>query len=159
MRRNQTIINLRDRPLYPRPSYSSRHLKPIEYPRPILSYFVIAGALLYCAVYLVNGLYELRPIRSAAATPLHLERTKAVPILTAPEVPAPDMSSEDVRFAEADVDVPHANPARTSEPMKVAAKAPQKKKKIQIVAKPKEQDGLQAFAFSFADHRMHEGRF
>jgi len=103
VRRNQTIINLYDRPLYPRPSYSSRHLNPIEYPRPILSYLVITGALFYCAIYLVSGLYERRPVRLETA-PAKLERADAVPILSAPEAPAPDMSSEDVRFAAADVD-------------------------------------------------------
>jgi hypothetical protein len=100
--RNQTIINLYDRPLYPRPSYSSRHLNPIEYPRPILSYLVVTGALLYCAIYLVSGLCERRPVRLETAA-AKLERADAVPILRAPEAPAPDMSSEDVRFAAADV--------------------------------------------------------
>ena len=157
MRRNQTIIHLRDRPLYPRPSYSSRHLKPIEYPRPILSYLVVAAASLYCAVYLVSGLYERRPVRLETA-PAKLERADAVPILRAPEAPAPDMSSEDVRFAAADVDVSHAHPAKTPEATKIAVKAPQKKK-VHIVAKPKEQDGLQAYAFSFAGPRTHDGGF
>ena len=158
VRRNLTIINLRDRPLYPRPSYSSRHLNPIEYPRPIRSYFVLTGALLYCAIYLVSGLCEQRPAASATA-PSHLQRTAAVPVLTAPEAPAPDMSSEDVRLAEADVDVRHANSAKTPEPMKIAAKAPPKKTKVHIVAKPKEkeEDGRQTFAFSFAGHPMQNG--
>jgi len=66
--------------------------------------------------------------------------------LSAPEALAPDMSSNDVRFAEADVDLSHANPAKMPEPVKVAAKAFPKKRKVHIVAKPKEneQDGLQA---------------
>jgi hypothetical protein len=155
VRRNQTIINLYDQPLYPRPSYSSRHLDPIEYPRPILSYLVVTGALLYCAVYLVSGLGERRPVRLETA-PAQLERADAVPILRAPEAPAPDMSSEDVRFAAADVAVSHEHPAKTPEVTKIAVKAPQKKK-IQIVAKPKEQGGLQAYAFSFAGPRTHDG--
>ena len=154
MRRNQ-IINLYDQPLYPRPSYSSRHLNPIEYPRPILSYLVVTGALLYCAIYLVSGLYERRPVRLETA-PAKFEQAAAVPILRAPEAPAPDMFSEDVRFAAADVAVSHANPAKTAEPTKIAVKAPQKRK-VHIVAKPKEQDGLQAYAFSFAGSRTHDG--
>jgi hypothetical protein len=159
--RNQTIINLRDKPLYPRPSYSSRHLNPIEYPRPVLSYLVLAGALLYCAVYLASGLCDWRSVPSATAAS-HLERGKAVPVLTAPEAPAPDMSSDDVRFAAADVDVRHANPVQTTEPVKTAAKAPPKKRKVHIVAKPKEpkeEGGWQTYAFSFADHRTHNGGF
>jgi hypothetical protein len=155
--RNQTIINLYDRPLYPRPSYSSRHLNPIEYPRPILSYLVVTGALLYCAIYLVSGLCERRPV-GLETVPAKLERADAVPILRAPEAPAPDMSSEDVRFAAADVNVSHANPDKTPEPTKITVKAPQKRK-VHIVAKPKEQDGLQAYAFSFADPRTHDGGF
>ena len=155
MRRNQTIINLYDRPLYPRPSYSSRNLNPIKYPRSTLSCLVVTGALLYCAVYLVSGLYERRPVRVEAA-PAKLERADAVPILSVPEAPAPDMSSEDVRFAAADADVSHASPAKTPEATKIAVKAPQKKK-VHIVAKPKEQDGLQAYAFSFAGPRTHDG--
>ena len=157
MHRNQTIINLYDRPLYPRPSYSSRNLNPIEYTRPIRSYLVVAGALLYCAVYLVSGLCEQRPVRLETA-PAKLERADAVPILRAPGAPAPDMSSEDVRFAAADADVLYANPAKTPEPTKIAVKAPQKRK-VHIVAKPKEQDGLQAYAFSFAGPRTHDGGF
>jgi hypothetical protein len=157
VRRNQTIINLYDRPLYPRPSYSSRHLNPIEYPRPTLSYLVVTGALLYCAVYLVSGLCEQRPVRLETA-PAKLERADAVPILSAPEAPAPDMSSEDVRFAAADVAVPHAHSAKTPEPTKIAVKAPQKRK-VHVVAKPKEQDGLQAYAFSFAGPQTHDGGF
>jgi hypothetical protein len=155
VRRNQTIINLYDRPLYPRPSYSSRHLKPIEYPRPILSYLVVTGALLYCAVYLVSGLSERRPARLETA-PAKLERAGAVAILSAPEAPAPDMSSEDVRFAAADAAVSHAHADKAPEPTKIAVKAPQKTK-VPIVAKPKEQDGLQAYAFSFAGSRTHDG--
>jgi hypothetical protein len=80
-----------------------------------------------------------------------------VPILTVPQAPAPDMSSEDVRFAEADADIPHASPATTPEPARIAAKAPPKKRKVHIVAKATEQDGLQAYVFSFADHRTHDG--
>jgi hypothetical protein len=157
VRRNQTIINLYDQPLYSRPSYSSRHLKPIEYPRPVLSRLVVAAALLYCAIYLASGLYDRRPVRLEPA-PAKLERADAVPILRAPEAPAPDMSSEDVRFAAADADVSHANPAKTPEPTKIAVKAPHKRK-VHIVAKPKEQDGLQAYAFSFAGQRTHDGSF
>jgi hypothetical protein len=157
VRRNQTIINLYDQPLYPRPSYSSRHLNPIEYPRPILSYLVVTGALLYCAVYLASGLWERRPVRSETA-PAKLERADAVPILRAPEAPAPDMSSDDVRLAAADVEVSHANPAKTPEATKIAVKASHKRK-VHIVAKPKERDGLQAYAFSFADPRTHDGGF
>ena len=160
VRRNQTIINLYDQPLYPRPSYSSRHLNPIEYPRPILSYLVATGALLYCAIYLiylVSGLYERRPVRLETA-PAKLDRADAVPILRAPEAPAPNMSSQDVRFAAADVAVSHAHPAKTPEATKIAVKAPQKRK-VHIVAKPKEQDGLQAYAFSFAGPRTHDGGF
>ena len=156
MRRNATIINLYDRPLYPRPSYASRHLNPIKYPRPTLSYLVVAGALLYCAVYLVSGLGGRLPVPREMARPT-LERAEAVPILIAPKAPAPDMSSDDVRLAKADADILHASPATA----KVAAKAPQKKRKIHIIAKPKEeeQNGLQTYAFSFADHRMHDGGF
>jgi hypothetical protein len=155
VRRNQTIINLYDQPLYPRPSYSSRHLNPIEYPRPILSYLVVMGALLYCAVYLVSGLWERRPVRLVTA-PVKLERAAAVPILRAPEAPTPDMSSEDVRFAAADVAVSQPHPVQAPEATKIAVKAPQKRK-IHIVAKPKQQDGLQAYAFSFAGPRTHDG--
>ena len=157
MRRNQTIINLYDQPLYPRQSYSSRHLIPIEFPRPILSYLVVTGALLYCAVYLVSGLCERHPVRLETAA-AKLERADAVPILSAPEAPAPDMSSEDVRFAAADAAVSHANPVKAPAPTKIAVKAPQKRK-VHIVAKPKEQDGLQAYAFSFAGPRTHDGGF
>jgi hypothetical protein len=159
VRRNPTIINLYDRPLYARPSYSSRHLKPIEYPRPILSRLVVAGALLYCAVYLVSGWYERPPVPPPPAPPT-LERAGFVPIIITPGAPAPDMSSADVRFAAADADTPHASPMTTPEPAKIAAKAPPKKRKIHIVAKPKEeQDGLQTYAFSFVDHRTHDGGF
>ena len=160
VRRNPTIINLYDRPLYPRPSYSGRHLNPIEYPRPTLSYLVIAGALLYCAVYLASGLGERRLV-APEPTPPTLERADAVPILTAPEAPAPDMSSADVRFAAADANSSHVKPATTPEPAKIADNAPQKKRRVHIVAKPKEpeQDGLQAYAFSFAGPRTHDGGF
>jgi hypothetical protein len=147
VRRNPTIINLYDRPSFPRPSYSSRHLKPIEYPRPLWSYLVVAAALLYCAVYLAL---------------LAHQRTGAVPILIAPEAPAPDMSSKDVRLAGADADAARASRVATSEPAKIAAKAPPslpRKRKIHIVAKPKEENGSQAFAFSFADHRTHDAGF
>jgi hypothetical protein len=162
VKRTLTIINLRDRPLYPRPSYSSRHLKPIEHPRPILSYFVIAGALLYCAVYLLSGLSERRAVLPTPAPPT-LARAAIVPILTTPEAPAPDMSSADVRFAEADAKLQHANPEK--EPAKIAAKVVPKKRKVHIVATPvakpreEEPDGWQAYAFSFADHRSHDGGF
>ena len=165
MRRNQTtIIHLRDQPLYPRPSYSSRHLHPIEHPRSRLSTIVVAGALLYCIVYLVTGLFERPPVTAAKAPP-HVERAQAVPalvpVLTTPDAPAPDMSSEDVRFAAADADAPRTHPAKASEPEKLAAKAPPRKKRVHIVAKPKEQeqDGWQAFAFSFAGHRTQDGGF
>ena len=120
MRRNQTIINLYDRPLYPRPSYSSRHLNPIEYPRPVLSYLVVAGGVLYCAIYLVNGLSERRPVRLEAAA-AKLERADAVPIPRASEAPAPDMASENVRFAAADAPVSHTHAAKTSEAPKIHA--------------------------------------
>jgi hypothetical protein len=40
----------------------------------------------------------------------------------------------------------------------MTVKAPQKRK-VHIVAKPKEQDGLQAYAFSFAGPRTHDGGF
>lgn len=157
MGRKQPIINLYDRPLYPRPSYSSRHLNPIEYPRPVLSYLVVAGGLLYCAIYLVNGLSERRTVRLEAAA-ARLERADAVPIARASEAPAPDMASEDVRFAAADAPVSHTHAAKTPEATKIAVKAPQKRK-IHIVAKPKAQDGVQAYAFSFADPRTHHGGF
>ena len=154
MQRNPTIINLYDPPLYPRPSYSSRHLKPIQYPRPVLSWLVVAAALLYCAVYLMSGLSERRPGRSQPAAPMR-ERADAVPILRAPEAPAPDMASQDVRFAEADADISHANPAT---PPKIAASTPQKKKKVHVVARPKEEEpgGRQTYAFRIADHRTHD---
>jgi hypothetical protein len=160
VRRNPTIINLYDRPSFPRPSYSSRHLKPIEYPRPLWSYLVVAAALLYCAVYLAIGWYG-RPLPAKPALLAH-QRTGAVPILIAPEAPAPDMSSKDVRLAGADADAARASRVATSEPAKIAAKAPPslpKKRKIHIVAKPKEENGSQAFAFSFADHRTHDAGF
>jgi hypothetical protein len=151
------IINLYDRPLYPRPSYSNRHLNPIEYPRPILSYLVIAGALLYCAVYLMSGLSDRRAVRLEAA-PAKLERADASQILRVSAAPAPDMSSDDVRFAAADVAVSRAHAAKTPEATKIAVTAPQKRK-VHIVAKPKVQDGLQAYAFSFADPRTHDGGY
>jgi len=154
VRRNQPIINLYDRPLYPRPSYSSRHLNPIEYPRPVLSYLVVAGGLLYCAIYLVNGLSERRPVRLEAAA-AKLERADAVPIRRASEAPAPDMASENVRFAAADARVSHTHAAKTPEATKIAANALQKRK-VHIVAKPKAQDGVQAYASSFADPRTHD---
>jgi hypothetical protein len=49
----------------------------------------------------------------------------------------------------------------TPEQAKIAAKAPPKKRKIHIVAKPKEeeQDGSQTYVFSFVDHRTHDGGF
>ena len=157
MRQKPTIINLYDRPLYPRPSYSSRNLKPIEYPRPILSRLVVKAALLYCAVYLMNGLFVRQPVRSEPAPPMHA-RADSVPILNTPQAPAPDMSSADVRFAAADA---RANPAASPEPAKLAAKAPPKK--TRVVAKPKEAkpqeeepDGGQAYAF-VADHWTHDG--
>jgi len=155
--RKQPIINLYDRPLYPPPSYSSRHLNPIEYPRPVLSCLVVAGGLLYCVIYLVNGLSERRMVRLEAAA-ARLERADAVPIARASEAPAPDMASEDVRFAAADAPVSHTHAAKTPEATKIAVKAPQKRK-IHIVAKPKAQDGVQAYAFSFADPRTHHGGF
>jgi hypothetical protein len=96
---------------------------------------LVTGALLYCAVYLVSGLWERRPVRLETA-PAKLERADAVPILRAPEAPAPDMSSEDVRFAAADVAVSQTLPAKTPEATKIAVKAPQKRK-VHIVAKPK----------------------
>ncbi len=156
MSRNR-IINLYDQPLYPRPSYSSRHLKPIEYPRPIVSYLVVTGALLYCAIYLASGLYERRPARLETA-PAKLERAAAVPILRAPQAPAPDMSSPEVRFAAADAAVSHADSAKAPEATKIAVKAPHKRK-VHVAAKPKEQDGMQAYAFSFAGPRTHDGGF
>jgi hypothetical protein len=88
-----------------------------------------------------------------------LERAAAVPILRAPEAPAPDMSSEDVRFAAADVAISRPHPVQAPEApeaTKIAVKAPQKRK-IHIVAKPKQRDGLQAYAFSFAGPRTHDG--
>jgi hypothetical protein len=63
-----------------------------------------------------------------------------------------------VRFAAADAAVSHAHSAKTPEATKIAAKPPHKKK-VHIVAKPKEPDGLQAYAFSFADPRIHDGGF
>ena len=156
MRRN-AIINLYDQPLYPRPSYSNRHLNPIEYPRPIVSYLVVTGALLYCAIYLASGLYERRPARLETA-PAKLERAAAVPILRAPQAPAPDMSSPEVRFAAADAAVSHADSAKAPEATKIAVKAPHKRK-VHVAAKPKEQDGMQAYAFSFAGPRTHDGGF
>lgn len=156
MSRNR-IINLYDQPLYPRPSYSNRHLKPIEYPRPIVSYLVVTGALLYCAIYLASGLYERRPARLETA-PAKLERAAAVPILRAPQAPAPDMSSPEVRFAAADAAVSHADSAKAPEATKIAVKAPHKRK-VHVAAKPKEQDGMQAYAFSFAGPRTHDGGF
>jgi len=155
--RRNAIINLYDQPLYPRPSYSSRHLKPIEYPRPILSYLIVTGALLYCAIYLASGLYERRPARLETA-PAKLERAAAVPILRAPQAPAPDMSSPEVRFAAADAAVSHADSAKAPEATKIAVKAPHKRK-VHVAAKPKEQDGMQAYAFSFAGPRTHDGGF
>src|SRR5262249_47038822 len=97
----------------------------------------------------------------SVTAPPHLESAAAVPVLTTSQAPAPDMSSDDVRFAEADVDAPRAASAQAPEPMKIAAKAPPKKKKVHIVAKPKEheQDGWQAFAFSFAGHRTQDDGF
>jgi len=151
------IINLYDQPLYPRPSYSNRHLNPIEYPRPIVSYLVVTGALLYCAIYLASGLYERRPARLETA-PAKLERAAAVPILRAPQAPAPDMSSPEVRFAAADAAVSHADSAKAPEATKIAVKAPHKRK-VHVAAKPKEQDGMQAYAFSFAGPRTHDGGF
>jgi len=82
--------------------------------------------------------------------------------LTVPEALAPDMSSDDVRFAEADVDARHVNSAKTPEPVKMAAKAPPKKRKMHIVAKRKEdkqENGWQTFAFSFAGRRTQDGGF
>jgi hypothetical protein len=97
-------------------------------------------------------------ISSAAAS----RTCQAVPVLTVPEALAPDMSSDDVRFAEADVDARHVNSAKTPEPVKMAAKAPPKKRKMHIVAKRKEEkqeNGWQTFAFSFAGHRTQDGGF
>jgi hypothetical protein len=126
----------------------------------MLSCIVIAGALLYCAVYLVSGLCEWRSVPLEPAPP-PLERADAVPILTAPEAPAPDMSSEDVRYAVADVDISKANPVTTPEPAKIAAKPSPKKRTVHIVGKPKEeeQEGLRAYAFSFAGPRTQGSGF
>lgn len=110
--------------------------------------------MLYCAIYLVNGLSERRPVRLEAAA-AKLERTDAMPIPRASKAPVPDMASKNVRFAAADAPVSQTHAAKTPEVPKIAANAVQKKK-VHIVAKPKAQDGVQAYASSFADPRTHD---
>jgi hypothetical protein len=168
MRRNKTIINLYDEPLYPRPTYSGRNLEPSARRRPLMSYFVLMGAVLYCVIYLVDGVSGRR-IPSHASEP-DLQQSQAVQVLSALDAPAPDMSSEEVRFAEADATVSRAQqkaPADArkeamsrdaKEPVKAIASA-LKKKKVHIARKPKAEDGFQAFAFGFGHSRPPYGGY
>jgi hypothetical protein len=167
MRRDKTIINLYDKPLYPRPTYSGRNLKPVAYRRPLISYFVLMGALLYGVIYLVDGVSG-RPIPSHASEP-DLQQPLAVQVLSALDAPVPDMSSEEVRFAEADAAVSRAKqmaPADTRKEVSSDAKAPVKaiasaprKKKVHVARKPKAEDGFQAFAFGFGHSRPRYGGY
>jgi hypothetical protein len=135
MWRNKTIINLYDAPLYPRASFSSRKLQPLEHRRPYFSYFVLMGAALYCAIYVFDEISDRR-VQLHSASPSRQPPAASV-VQSTPGAPAPDMSSETVRFAQADV-------PESKKPTTVVAATP--KKKGPIAAKPKNDDGMQAYA-------------
>jgi hypothetical protein len=154
MRRNK-IINLYDAPLYPRASFSSRKLQPLEHRRPYFSYFVLVAAALYCVIYVTEAISDRR-VQLHSASP-DRERPAANVVRNTPGAPAPDMSSETVRFAQADVPVGLTNPVGSKKPTTVVAATP--KKKGPSAAKPKEDDGMQAYASATNEWRVPRGGF
>jgi hypothetical protein len=155
MWRDKTIINLYDAPLYPRASFSSRKLQPLERRRPYFSYFVLMGAALYCAIYVIDEISDRR-VQLHSASPSH-QRPAANVVRSTPGAPAPDMSSEAVRFAQADVPFGLTKLVESKKPTTVVAATP--KKKRPIAAKPKEDDGMQAYASATNEWRVPHGGF
>jgi hypothetical protein len=153
MRRNK-IINLYDAPLYPRASFSSHNLQPLERRRPYFSYFVLMGAALYCAIYVTDAMSDRR-VQLQPASP-DRQPPAANVVRSTSGAPAPDMSSETVRFAQADVPVGFTKPVESKKPTVVAATP---RKKAPIAAKPKMDDGMQAYASATNEWRVPHGGF
>jgi hypothetical protein len=147
------IINLYDAPLYPRPSYSSRHLKPAERRLPFLSCCVLAAAALYCVVYAVNGMTAMPAPERAMPRP---PSPAVVQVLTSSSVPAPDMSSDGVRRAEADAPPVSAGRSGTmadATPCAAIAAKPHRKA-VHVAATPKADDGFSASPYGSGEWRI-----
>lgn len=173
MRRNKQFINLRDVPLYPRRDVHSRLYVASDKRRlPLIAYFVVSGSILMTLLFWANPVVQHKevPVHHALALVAHSQpaRPQTISILSAPEAPAPDMSSEAVQFANSDVvTIATALPGETTKPIATAAgKKPvkvaairSKKKKMYIAKTRRPEEGVQSYALGFADSQPAFGGF
>jgi hypothetical protein len=157
MRHRYPIINLRDKPMYRRPSMWSHHYAAPQGHRATLA----AISLLVVLIGGVSGYtYFLRPTLPAAPilTPQggwHDSRAEALR-LVAPSAPEPDMDSPAVAFADADV--PKDLVARVAAAFKppeppvvreIAAVEPAKKKRKVRAARRLSPEAADSYASGF----------
>jgi hypothetical protein len=144
MRRNPRLINLKDKPLYPRPRLAPRRDDSAGYGAPLLSCL---------AIVLVTGgffwLYGAIAYREPPYMPAVMASpaVPGYPVTASRPLPPPDMSSLAAALAHADAHAP--TEAARQEPVKTAEQ-PRKKKPVHIV-KRIPQEAAQAFASHIPD--------
>jgi uncharacterized membrane protein len=159
MRRNPLLIDLIDKPMRTRPSFCSHH-------RTSSGDGVIRVCV--CALILVMTvacfwIYDLIAHRGPSyAAPLraHVVETRRDRHST-PAAIAPDMNSDAVRFANADVAAePQRSELKPESPKAKHAAAPPRKKKTQMVARRRLPDpAMQTFAWTPRTFHAPFGRY
>jgi hypothetical protein len=155
MRRDRQIINLYDKPLFPRP-----RLRPDSVDS--------CGTIVLCACLVVTllatGFFFIYGT-IAHPGPFYVPTMMAQPPdgqgsrLVAPEVPAPDMGSPEIAFANADVPEERRVPGFNPELAADAFKAPPKKKPKVHIAKRLPEEAAQAYAAAPDFFRIPSGGF
>jgi hypothetical protein len=160
MRRDPKIINLYDRPLYPRPRFSAHREDRNEY----------GSALLAClAITVVIAgffwIYDAIAHRGPPFVPVLSETVPAFRSRLANESPVPDMASPAVALANADVPEEQRAMAQATRPepdatqsAKTAEPSPKKKPKIRV-AKPVPPDAARGYASAPDFFRVPYGGF
>ena len=150
MLRNSQIINLYDRPLYRRPSLASSY-RATETGNGLCR-------LLACIAILVGTgaffwAYDVIAHREVSYVPLRAQAPAYRTIQNVPEVVPPDMTSDQVRIANADVPMSVPKPAAMTVDTRKAsrldfAEAPPKKKKTRMVKRRLPERALQTYAWA-----------
>jgi hypothetical protein len=148
MRRNPQLINLYDKPLYRRPLFASPD-------RAASSGDGLCRLLACVAILLGTGAffwaYDMIAHREPSYVPLRAQAVTYRTSLIVPEAVAPDMNSELVRIANADVPLSVQKIAMTVDTHKTKlvdhAEAPPKKKKTRVVKRRLPERAMQAYAW------------
>jgi hypothetical protein len=145
MRREPPLINLYDKPLRTRPAFCSHHRtwSGDGYSR------LCACALVLAFTFVCFWGYDLVAHREPTSGPL---RAQAVEYrsdrLSTPVAVAPDMNSDAVRHANADVPAALQRSEQRPEPLEAKhAAAPHRKKKAPVIARRPPEPAMQAYAW------------